>query len=162
MKLRYTCSHCGSDNLTWDAAVTWDEHTQEYEICNVYDNPPTCQECGKEAWSNTQEVADELTPVQIAAFTSRPELGAISPPGEANYINYERIKTNLENNLVIGPLKFTESRAGSDSQTIKYIVVMAQNNAVIRVIELANQVTVRPYDSLIININHRYNPRSAL
>lgn len=43
-KISVVCSHCGSKDVRRDADAAWDEATQDWELCAVYDNA-TCEDC---------------------------------------------------------------------------------------------------------------------
>lgn len=57
-KVKKVCPKCGSDEMAFDAAVKWDETTQSYDISTVYDNEPTCGDCGEE---NEPKILDANT-----------------------------------------------------------------------------------------------------
>ena len=42
--VRPLCSACGSDNITRDALVCWDDEAQRWEVSNVLDDA-TCEDC---------------------------------------------------------------------------------------------------------------------
>lgn len=42
--VRKVCKTCGSERLTFEAALVWDDEMQNYEIANVYDDV-FCLDC---------------------------------------------------------------------------------------------------------------------
>ncbi len=42
------CSHCGSENISADAAVRWSIPDQDWEVTNVFDKGHSCDDCGGE------------------------------------------------------------------------------------------------------------------
>lgn len=44
-RVTYRCEECGSDNLVWDAWVSWDDEAQKMEFAESYQDC-LCNECG--------------------------------------------------------------------------------------------------------------------
>lgn len=46
-KIKYACKTCGSEDVTFDATVSWNVETQSYEVSTLYEecycNSDTCQ-----------------------------------------------------------------------------------------------------------------------
>lgn len=59
MKTKYVCRHCGSDELTYDATAFWSVEKQGFELGDLYDNKPYCNQCECEGWAKEVEVSDE-------------------------------------------------------------------------------------------------------
>lgn len=47
-KIDIVCARCGSKEVRRDADAVWNVETQQWELCNVYDKPSTCEQCGGE------------------------------------------------------------------------------------------------------------------
>lgn len=43
-KIKYTCPYCGSDNIVLDATAVWHIETQEWILCDTFDEF-TCNDC---------------------------------------------------------------------------------------------------------------------
>lgn len=57
VKLKMTCSHCGSERVVKDAWASWDEDLQLWEVESVFDNG-FCHDCDGEATINVEEVVE--------------------------------------------------------------------------------------------------------
>lgn len=44
-KITYRCPECGSKDVESDASAKWNDETQAWEFCGVYDIV-TCESCG--------------------------------------------------------------------------------------------------------------------
>lgn len=44
-RLIYTCSRCGGDDIHFDAMVSWDEETEQFDIISVADSKIMCMDC---------------------------------------------------------------------------------------------------------------------
>lgn len=57
VKLKMTCSHCGSDNVLKDAWVSWNDDLQVWEVESTFDNA-FCRDCDGETTINVKEVVE--------------------------------------------------------------------------------------------------------
>lgn len=46
-KVTKVCRHCGSENVSVDAAARWNVEAQQWEIAGLFDNSD-CDDCGRE------------------------------------------------------------------------------------------------------------------
>lgn len=59
MKIRMTCSDCGSENVLRDAWASWNVETQEWELGQVFDEA-FCEQC--EGACKIGEIPAEVQP----------------------------------------------------------------------------------------------------
>lgn len=54
-QIQMKCSHCGSTNVTRDAAVAWNMDYQTWELITVFDHSD-CNDCGGECSLVEEEI----------------------------------------------------------------------------------------------------------
>lgn len=74
--LKMVCAHCGSDEVSRDAAVRWDIGMQAWQISSIYDNG-SCDHCGSETKQFNEEAAEPAEVAKVIGFAD------IVPPAVA-------------------------------------------------------------------------------
>ena len=56
--IKYTCSHCGSENVTWDANAQWSFSLQRFILTGTSDNT-VCEGSVTEVYERIPKVEEE-------------------------------------------------------------------------------------------------------
>lgn len=87
---RYTCQSCGSIDLIFEAALKWNEKTQDWDISTIYDDV-SCNACEAETTAVKTPIIEEEHPLIVfMEANGMVEVVAVNVPEEQSRESVQR------------------------------------------------------------------------